>query len=114
MSTVSHSHYMSLALELARQGCCTVSPNPMVGCVLVKNKQIIGQGFHKHAGECHAEIYALQEAGFQSQGATVYLTLEPCCHYGKTSPCTHALIRAGIKKVYVACLDPNPINCGKG
>ena len=114
MNTNTHYDYMSLALNLARQGRYTVSPNPVVGCLIVKNNSILGQGFHQRAGEAHAEIYALEAAGIESHGATAYLTLEPCCHYGRTPPCTQALIQAGIKKVYVACEDPNPVVAGKG
>lgn len=113
MNTVDHSLFMSLALELARKGQCTVSPNPMVGCLLVKNNEIIGQGYHKRSGENHAEIEALTSVSC-AQDATAYVTLEPCCHHGKTGPCTQALIRAGIKKVFIACLDPNPLMNGKG
>ena len=109
-----HTHYMSLALQLAAQGRLTVSPNPMVGCVIVKNNQIIGQGFHQYRGGPHAEVIALQQAGSAAKDADVYVTLEPCCHYGKTPPCTNALIDAGVKNVYVACLDPNPLVKGKG
>lgn len=105
---------MLQALKLAKQGRYTVSPNPMVGCLIVKNEQIIGQGFHLKAGSAHAEIMALQQAGSNAQDATVYVTLEPCCHYGYTPPCTKALIQARIKKVVIACLDPNPIVAGKG
>ena len=107
-------HYMSLALELAERGRLTVSPNPMVGCVIVKNGQIIGQGWHKIPGQAHAEVYALAEAGIAAKGATVYVSLEPCCHFGRTPPCTEALIQAGVSAVYVACLDPNPLVAGKG
>ena len=105
---------MSLALSLAKQGALTVSPNPQVGCVIVNEACIVGQGFHQYAGEPHAEIHALQKAGKKAQGATVYVNLEPCCHYGKTPPCTSALIQAGIKKIYIACSDPNPLVSGKG
>ncbi len=105
---------MSLALQLAELGRLTVSPNPMVGCIIVKDNQIIGQGYHQRAGEAHAEILALQQAGQNAQNATVYINLEPCCHYGRTPPCVNALIAAGIHKVYVACLDPNPLVAGKG
>ncbi|HEX4044314.1 MAG TPA: bifunctional diaminohydroxyphosphoribosylaminopyrimidine deaminase/5-amino-6-(5-phosphoribosylamino)uracil reductase RibD, partial [Gammaproteobacteria bacterium] len=112
---INHENYMSLALQLAKQGCLTVSPNPMVGCILLKNQQIIGQGYHQYAGGPHAEAHALAAAGSDAQGATAYITLEPCCHSKKrTPPCTTALIQAGIKKVYVACLDPNPQVAGKG
>ncbi|EKD72510.1 MAG: hypothetical protein ACD_45C00658G0009 [uncultured bacterium] len=110
----NHLHYMSLALRLAEQGRLTVSPNPMVGCIIVKNNHIVGQGFHQRAGEPHAEIFALREAREQAKGASAYITLEPCCHQGKTPPCTSALIAAGIKNVYVSCMDPNPLVSGKG
>lgn len=106
--------YMSLALQLAERGCFSVSPNPMVGCVIVKNNQIVGRGFHQFAGGPHAEIYALEEAGEKAHGATLFVTLEPCCHSGKTPPCVGALIKAGIKEIYAACLDPNPEVSGKG
>lgn len=106
--------YMTMALQLAGRGCLTTSPNPMVGCVIVKNGQIIGQGFHQQAGQAHAEVNALRIAGANSEGACAYVTLEPCCHYGRTPPCTQALISAGIKKVFLACLDPNPLMAGKG
>lgn len=109
-----HHHFMSLALKLAEQGRFTVSPNPMVGCVIVKDGQIIGEGYHQKAGGPHAEIHALQQAGKNACGATAYVTLEPCCHHGKTPPCTDALIQAGIKHVFVACADPNPLVAGKG
>src|SRR5690349_18374770 len=113
--TDSRSHtYMKQALELARLGRGTVSPNPMVGCVLVKEDRVIGQGWHQRAGEPHAEVYALREAGIAAQGSTAYVTLEPCCHFGRTPPCTQALIEAGVKTVYAACLDPNPLVAGKG
>ncbi|OGT42559.1 MAG: riboflavin biosynthesis protein RibD [Gammaproteobacteria bacterium RIFCSPHIGHO2_12_FULL_37_34] len=110
----SHQDYMQLALQLAERGRFTVSPNPMVGCVIVKNNQIIGQGFHQHAGKAHAELIALREAGTDAQGAILYVTLEPCCHDGKTPPCVNALIKSQIKKIYIACLDPNPLVAGKG
>jgi len=106
--------YMQQALELAKKGRLTVSPNPMVGCLIVKNKQIIGQGWHQRAGEAHAEVLALREAGEAARGARVFITLEPCCHQGRTPPCTKALIEAGIKEVYVACEDPNPLVASQG
>lgn len=109
-----HHHYMSLALELAARGRLTVSPNPMVGCVIVRDDQIVGQGYHQYAGGPHAEIYALKVAQEKARGATAYITLEPCSHYGRTPPCTNALIAAGITKIVVACLDPNPLVCGRG
>jgi diaminohydroxyphosphoribosylaminopyrimidine deaminase / 5-amino-6-(5-phosphoribosylamino)uracil reductase len=114
MSILSPDHYMSLALALAERGRYTVSPNPMVGCVIVKDNRVIGQGFHHHAGGPHAEILALEQAGLEARGASAYVTLEPCCHHGKTPPCTEALIKAGIKQVYAACIDPNPLVAGKG
>jgi len=106
--------YMNLALSLAERGRPTVSPNPMVGCVIVKDGNIIGQGFHERAGEAHAEMIALREAGAEAKGADMYVTLEPCCHYGRTPPCTDAIIQAGIKKVYAACIDPHHFMAGKG
>ncbi len=111
---VTHRDYMQLALQLAERGRLSVSPNPMVGCVIVKNNQIIGQGFHQNAGEDHAEVLALKAAENQASGATMYLTLEPCCHFGRTPPCVDALIDANIKKIYIACLDPNPLIAGRG
>lgn len=110
----NHSDYMTLALQLAQRGRCTVSPNPMVGCVIVNHNQIVGTGYHQKAGGPHAEVIALQEAGSKAKGATVYVTLEPCCHFGRTPPCTQALIQAGVQRVFVACLDLNSLVCGKG
>lgn len=109
-----HQAYMSLALQLAEHGRYSVSPNPMVGCILVKDEQIIGQGFHQYAGGPHAEVIALSQAQELAKDATAYVTLEPCCHVGRTPPCTDALLQAGIKKVYIACQDPNPLVAGKG
>lgn len=114
MNIINHKQYMSLALDLARRGRLTVSPNPMVGCIIVKDHHIIGRGWHSKPGESHAEVYALKEAGDRARGAAAFVTLEPCCHHGKTPPCTDALIKAGIKEVYVACIDPNPLVAGKG
>lgn len=108
---------MALALQLAEKGLYTSQPNPRVGCVLVKDKQIIGQGWHQRAGEHHAEINALREASKGKQdinGATAYVTLEPCSHHGKTPPCSDALIASGVKRVVVAMTDPNPLVSGKG
>jgi diaminohydroxyphosphoribosylaminopyrimidine deaminase/5-amino-6-(5-phosphoribosylamino)uracil reductase len=105
---------MQQALELARLGRYTVSPNPMVGCVIVKDNQVVGTGHHQKTGEPHAEIFALQEAGEAARGATAYVTLEPCAHHGRTPPCIDALIKAGISQVFVACTDPNPLVAGKG
>lgn len=106
--------YMQQALALAERGRLSVSPNPMVGCIIVKNGHIIGQGYHQQAGDAHAEIIALQAAGEAAHGATAYVTLEPCAHHGKTPPCTDALIAAGINDIVVATQDPNPLVSGKG
>src|SRR5687767_5588310 len=108
---------MRLALRLARRGYGETSPNPMVGAVLVKNGAIIGQGWHRRAGQPHAEIEAIRDAhqlGNRIKGATLYVTLEPCCTEGRTPPCTGAIIAAGIKRVVVAAIDPNPRHRGKG
>src|SRR5579859_3549275 len=109
--------YMRLALRLAKRGYGTTSPNPMVGAVLVKRGKIIGRGWHRRAGLAHAEIEALEDArrrGYASKGATLYVTLEPCCTHGRTPPCTEAIIRAGIKHVVVGATDPNPRHAGNG
>ncbi len=106
--------FMQLALALASKGIYTTSPNPRVGCVLVKAGKIIGQGFHAKAGKEHAEVMALQDAGNNAQDATAYVTLEPCSHHGRTPPCALALINAGIKRVVVAMQDPNPQVAGRG
>lgn len=105
---------MEKALQLAEKGRFTVSPNPMVGCMIVKDHLIVSKGFHQRAGEPHAEILALIKAGDKAKGADVYMTLEPCCHHGRTPPCTNALIKAGVKRVFIACQDPNPLVAGKG
>lgn len=106
--------WMAQALRLAEQGLFSTQPNPRVGCVIVKNNQIVGQGAHLKAGEPHAEVFALQQAGFQAQGADVYVTLEPCSHFGKTPPCVQAVILAKPKRVIIAMQDPNPLVAGKG
>ena len=106
--------YMQYALELARKGVGLVNPNPCVGAVIVKDGKIIGEGWHKKYGEAHAEINALASCLESTIGATIYVTLEPCCHYGKTPPCTEAIIRSGITKVVVGALDPNPLVAGEG
>lgn len=106
--------YMWSALDLARQGLGKTSPNPMVGAVLVKGGEVLGTGFHEKAGGPHAEIVALQEAGEKARGATLYTNLEPCSHHGRTPPCVDAIIKAGIKKVVVAMVDPNPLVSGAG
>jgi diaminohydroxyphosphoribosylaminopyrimidine deaminase/5-amino-6-(5-phosphoribosylamino)uracil reductase len=108
---------MSHALQLAERGLQHTSPNPRVGCVLVKNGDVIGQGYHQQAGSAHAEVNALADAkahGFSTEGATAYVTLEPCSHHGKTPPCAEALISAGIHRVVIGSADPNPLVAGKG
>ncbi|NQY27471.1 MAG: bifunctional diaminohydroxyphosphoribosylaminopyrimidine deaminase/5-amino-6-(5-phosphoribosylamino)uracil reductase RibD [Piscirickettsiaceae bacterium] len=105
---------MTRALQLAERGLYTTAPNPRVGCVIVKDGSIIGEGWHQRAGEAHAEVYALQAAGDKAQGAECYVTLEPCSHTGRTSPCADALINAGVKRVFVAMQDPNPLVSGQG
>ncbi|REL32060.1 bifunctional diaminohydroxyphosphoribosylaminopyrimidine deaminase/5-amino-6-(5-phosphoribosylamino)uracil reductase RibD [Thalassotalea euphylliae] len=105
---------MALAIKLAKQGHYTTSPNPRVGCVIVKSGQIIGQGAHLKAGTPHAEVHALREAGEQARGATAYVTLEPCSHFGRTPPCAQALIDNGLAKVIAANVDPNPQVAGRG
>jgi diaminohydroxyphosphoribosylaminopyrimidine deaminase / 5-amino-6-(5-phosphoribosylamino)uracil reductase len=111
---LSQQQYMLSALELAAMGEYTVSPNPMVGCVIVKNNQIIGKGFHQHFGGEHAEVIALKDAGSDAVGADMYVTLEPCSHYGKKPPCVNPIIASGIKRVFIACIDLNPLVCGMG
>lgn len=106
--------FMARALQLARRGLYTTDPNPRVGCVIVRDGRIIGEGWHQRAGGAHAEIHALNAAGEKARGATAYVTLEPCCHHGRTPPCTDALIRAGIARVVSAMPDPNPRVAGQG
>lgn len=106
--------YMSRAVELAKKGRFTTSPNPNVGCVIVRNNTIVGEGFHKQAGLAHAEVNALAMAGDKANDATCYVTLEPCSHYGRTPPCALALTQAGVKRVVVAMADPNPKVAGRG
>lgn len=110
----SKNKYMRRALSLARKGEGRVSPNPMVGAVIVKDNKIIGEGYHEYYGGSHAEINAIQSSMEDIRDAEMYVTLEPCSHYGKTPPCAEALIKRGIKKVYVAMFDPNPLVSGKG
>ena len=106
--------YMQMAIELAKKGAGGVNPNPMVGAVVVKNGEVIGRGYHKFFGGPHAEVYALEEAGKEAEGATIYVTLEPCSHYGKTPPCAKKIIDMGIKKCFIGSSDPNPKVAGKG
>jgi len=112
--TADDHTYMARALQLAARGLYSTSPNPRVGCVIVKDGKIIGEGWHQKAGEPHAEIHALMQAGMASQGATVYVTLEPCSHHGRTPPCADALVGAGVAKVIAAAQDPNPNVSGSG
>ena len=106
--------YMQRALQLAEQGLFTTSPNPRVGCVIVKDNRIVGEGWHQQAGGPHAEVHALQQAGDKARGATAYVTLEPCSHHGRTPPCAEALIKAGVRRVVGAVRDPNPEVAGRG
>jgi diaminohydroxyphosphoribosylaminopyrimidine deaminase/5-amino-6-(5-phosphoribosylamino)uracil reductase len=106
--------FMQHALTLARKGIGLASPNPMVGCVIVREGQIVGEGFHQYDWRDHAEIVALKSSGEKSRGATMYVTLEPCNHTGRTGPCAEAIITAGVKRVVAAMEDPNPVNSGRG
>ncbi|XKE44661.1 bifunctional diaminohydroxyphosphoribosylaminopyrimidine deaminase/5-amino-6-(5-phosphoribosylamino)uracil reductase RibD [Halomonas organivorans] len=106
--------WMARALVLARRGLYTTDPNPRVGCVLVKDGRAVGEGWHERAGEPHAEIHALRQAGEAARGATAYVTLEPCSHQGRTGPCALALVDAGVARVVVAMTDPNPLVAGRG
>lgn len=112
--TPQDHQFMQIAMDLAQRGRFTVTPNPAVGCVLVKDGNIVGKGFHFKAGEPHAEVMAMREAGENAKGATAYVTLEPCSHYGRTPPCALGLIQAGVKKVIAAMSDPNPQVAGRG
>lgn len=112
--SLADHQYMARAIKLAQKGRCTTSPNPSVGCVLVKDEKIVGEGFHLKAGAGHAEVNALAQAGELAKGATAYVTLEPCSHYGRTPPCAQGLINAGVTKVIAAMVDPNPQVSGRG
>ncbi|PIE42338.1 MAG: riboflavin biosynthesis protein RibD [Gammaproteobacteria bacterium] len=116
-SQTAHANFMQCAIDLAKKGLNTTTPNPCVGCVIVKNGQIIGRGFHQQAGLPHAEINALQalgDSGYSARGATAYVTLEPCSHYGRTPPCADALVKAGVVEVVIGSHDPNPDVSGRG
>ena len=106
--------YMAQALRLAEKGLYTTTPNPRVGCVIVRDGKVVGSGWHERAGEPHAEIHALKQAGELARGATAYVTLEPCSHHGRTPPCAEALVQAGVGRVVVAMIDPNPLVAGEG
>ena len=112
--TISDREHMARALQLAERGLCTADPNPCVGCIIVKDGKVVGEGWHQFAGEAHAEVNALAAAGKAAQGAIAYVTLEPCCHSGRTGACTEALHAAGISRVVFAVDDPNPLVAGKG
>lgn len=106
--------YMKMALELAEKGWGHTSPNPLVGCVIVRDGEIVGRGYHEKYGQAHAEVNAIRDAGEKAMGATLYVNLEPCCHYGKTPPCSDLIIRSGLKRVVVGMRDPNPKVLGGG
>jgi diaminohydroxyphosphoribosylaminopyrimidine deaminase / 5-amino-6-(5-phosphoribosylamino)uracil reductase len=112
--TTQDIEWMTRALRLAARGLYTTTPNPRVGCVIVKHGQVVGEGAHLKAGEPHAEVHALQAAGDLARDATAYVTLEPCSHFGRTPPCADALVKAGVNRVVVAMQDPNPLVSGKG
>jgi len=114
MSSPEDYRHMAHAIRLAERGLFSTDPNPRVGCLLVKDGAVVGEGWHQRAGEAHAEINALHQAGEQARGATAYVTLEPCCHQGRTPPCTDALIKAGIRRAVLAMEDPNPLVAGDG
>ena len=114
MKSHEEKKYMRLALDLARKGEGRTHPNPMVGAVIVHRGKVIGQGFHLKAGSSHAEAHAIKNSKASLKGAVMFVTLEPCDHFGRTPPCTEAIIKSGIKKVYAAMMDPNPINSGRG
>jgi len=111
--TTDHA-WMARALQLARKGLYSTHPNPRVGCVIVADGELVGEGWHVRAGEPHAEVHALRQAGERARGATAYVTLEPCSHYGRTPPCAEALVKAGVGRVVAAMQDPNPQVAGNG
>lgn len=113
-ATADDHRWMARALELAERGLFTTTPNPRVGCVIVRDGRCVGEGWHVRAGEPHAEVHALAMAGEAARGATAYVTLEPCSHHGRTPPCAEALVRAGVGRVVAAMEDPNPLVAGRG
>jgi len=110
----NHLYFMKLALNLALKAKVRTSPNPMVGALVVKNGRIVGEGYHEKVGSPHAEIIALDEAAAKAKGASLYVTLEPCTHFGRTPPCVDRIVKSGIKEVIVGMIDPNPLNNGRG
>jgi diaminohydroxyphosphoribosylaminopyrimidine deaminase/5-amino-6-(5-phosphoribosylamino)uracil reductase len=114
MFSIDDHRHMARAIRLARLGLYTTDPNPRVGCVLVRDGEVVGEGWHRKAGEPHAERIAIADAGEKARGAMAYVTLEPCCHHGKTPPCTEGLLEAGVSRVIAAMEDPNPLVAGKG
>ena len=115
LGKATHESHMRRALGLAERARGQTHPNPMVGCVVVSEAgEIVGEGFHPKAGEPHAEVFALRAAGNRASGATAYVTLEPCNHYGRTPPCSLALVAAGVSRVVVGMVDPNPLVSGSG
>ncbi|WP_295488720.1 bifunctional diaminohydroxyphosphoribosylaminopyrimidine deaminase/5-amino-6-(5-phosphoribosylamino)uracil reductase RibD [uncultured Pseudomonas sp.] len=113
-TAILDAHYMARALELARKGLYSTHPNPRVGCVIVNQGEVVGEGWHVRAGEPHAEVHALRQAGERARGACAYVTLEPCSHHGRTPPCAEALVQAGVARVVAAMQDPNPQVAGRG
>jgi diaminohydroxyphosphoribosylaminopyrimidine deaminase/5-amino-6-(5-phosphoribosylamino)uracil reductase len=111
---ITDTRHMAEAIQLARRGLCTTAPNPRVGCVIAQGERVIARGYHRRAGQAHAEVEALREAGTSARGATAYVTLEPCSHHGRTPPCAEALIGAGVARVVAASQDPNPLVAGRG
>jgi diaminohydroxyphosphoribosylaminopyrimidine deaminase/5-amino-6-(5-phosphoribosylamino)uracil reductase len=114
MSGAADNDFMARALQLAERGLYTTTPNPRVGCVIVRGGEVVGEGWHERAGGPHAEVVALQAAGDRARNATAYVTLEPCHHQGRTPPCDEALIAAGVARVVAAMLDPDPRTAGQG
>lgn len=109
-----HEYYMRLAMKLALKGKGSTSPNPLVGALIVKDGRIVGEGYHQKAGLPHAEIIALDDAGVKTKGASLYVTLEPCAHFGRTPPCVDRIVKSGLKEVVIGMVDPNPLNNGRG